>query len=165
MPASTMPRAKRDAPKRPMMAEGPGRIRRPGNYRRSFDGRRAGAVARMVAMAAAVARAAPRTVSNAAEADVFDGHAFVDGGALLKKSIQGVTVAPMSARTMRRTSLLKPGSGCQVTKAWPTGVPTGVGHERDWNEDQVEYGGGEGGCAPRSSSGETLMRRRGLRAQ
>jgi len=41
---------------------------------------KSGAVARMVAMAAAVARAAPRTVSIAAEADVFDGHAFVDGG-------------------------------------------------------------------------------------
>jgi len=65
-----------------------------------------------------------------------------------KKSIQGVTGGADVSEDDEEDVLLKPGSGCQVTKAWPTECQLGWVMRRDWNEDQVEYGGGEGDALP-----------------
>ena len=99
-------------------------------------------------MAAAVANVAPSTVSMRPKRMSLVVMPLSTVALCWKKSIQGVTVAPMSARTIRRVSLLKPGSGCQVMNARPTECQLGVGHERDGNEDQVECGGGEGDAFP-----------------
>jgi hypothetical protein len=75
-----------------------------------------GSLARMVATAPIAASVAPTTVSTRP----LDESIFYPC-ALLKKSIHGVTVAPMSASTMTSvSSLTPPGSGFQVMSALPT---------------------------------------------
>ena len=100
-------------------------------------------------MAAAVARDGAEDGVDAAEANVFGGHAFVDGGALLEEEHPGGDGGSDIGEDDEQRVFVEAGERpCQVMKRVADGVPAGMGHERDGNEDQVEERGGEGDAFP-----------------
>src|SRR5580700_7440637 len=85
---------------------------------------------------------------DAAEADVFGGHSLVDGGALLEEKHPGRNGGADVGEHDQQSVFIKAGKRLPGEECMAYRMPTGVGHERDWNEYQVEYGGGESDAFP-----------------
>ena len=85
---------------------------------------------------------------DAAEADVFGGHAFVDGGALLEEKHPGGDGGADVGEDDEESVFVEARERLPGDEGVADRVPAGVGHERDGNEDQIEHGGGEGDALP-----------------
>ena len=99
-------------------------------------------------MAAAVAKCSADHGVGAAEADVFGGHALVDGGALLEEKHPGSDGGADIGEDDQENVFVEAGERLPGDECAAHRVPTGVGHERDGNEDQIECGGGESDALP-----------------
>ena len=83
-----------------------------------------------------------------AEADVFGGHALVDGGALLEEKHPGSNGGADIGEEDQESVFVETGERLPGNECAAHRVPTGVSHERDGNEDQVEGSGGESDAFP-----------------
>src|ERR1700688_407014 len=86
---------------------------------------------------------------DAAEADVFGGHALVDGGALLKEKHPGSDGGADGGENEEKSVFVKAGKRLPGCERMADVVPVGMGHERDGNKSQIEYRGGESDAFPR----------------
>jgi hypothetical protein len=72
---------------------------------------------------------------DAAEADIFRGHALVDGGALLKKKHPGRDGCADVGEDEEQSVFVETGERMPGDEGMTDRVPTGMGHESDRNKN------------------------------
>ena len=154
IPASTTPSANSAAPACPISGRSACANSAAWNPSAVMWCANSGAVARIVATAAVAASAPPSMVSTRPSWMSRRVSPLSTVVLCWKKSIHGVTVAPMSATMTISVSWFNPpGSGRQETSARPTDDQSGCASSATGNEDEIERRDGEQACVPTSSSG------------